>query len=111
MSMKNYLTEKAYVVPTGSECNDPEACRVSFDHAACSYGQPVLVLLNPAESLGVPIGTPLGAGDVKGGCVQYFGQHRAALEAAGYVIVKSIEEACGPRIAPDYLNNLPSLAD
>ena len=77
------VMETAYAVPAISEVETTEEFDVSFDHAACSYGQPVLVIRNPAASLGIPAGTAFGPGDIRG---RIIGAHsnREALRSAGY---------------------------
>lgn len=60
--------------------------RVSYDHASCSYGQPVLVLADPADSQMNPdlAGSAFGPGDTGPIQVSERSKHFADLVAAGY---------------------------
>ena len=83
------LLEKAWVIPNENELNDREACRVAFYHPTCHYGQPVLVAAD---------GRAFGPGDIKAATCQHLGEHKAALAAAGYVVVENLEALFGPPI-------------
>ena len=85
MSQFSLLLETAYAVPATSESGEVEYFDVRFDHAACSYGQPVLVIRQPAESLKIPSGTAFGPQDIRGP-VTGAKSNRDALRRAGYVV-------------------------
>lgn len=89
--MKNFMANRAYVILATTEIEAVQTCTVRFDLACCSYGQPVLWWEEHEGHF-----CALGPADIRGGAVQHYGPHRAALEAAGYQVVDDIAALLRP---------------
>jgi len=112
--MMNLWKNAAWIIPTASECDDMDKCRIAYDHSTCSYGQPVVLLERATSELAAD--TPFGPADCRGGLIQHNGPHTAALESAGWRVVKELKETLANErllfgVHPAYLDELPSAAD